>query len=61
MADVEWKNTVDVVWTNTVDVEWTDTTSVPPVGWTGKINTITNPAKITAKAVADIAKVVGQS
>lgn len=28
-------------------------------GWTGKINTITNPAKIITKAVADIAKVIG--
>ena len=32
-----------------------------PPGWTGKINTIINPAKIITKAVVDIAKVVGQS
>lgn len=32
-----------------------------PVGWTGKINGVTNPAKINGVAVADIAKVIGQS
>ena len=35
--------------------------TAPPVGWTGKINTITNPAKINGVAVADIASVMGVS
>lgn len=38
-----------------------DIGEAPPAGWTGKINTITNPAKINGIAVANIAKVVGQS
>ena len=32
----------------------------PPLGWTGKINGVTNPAKINGIAVADIASVMGQ-
>lgn len=31
-----------------------------PTGWTGKMNTITNPAKINGVAVADITSVMGQ-
>ena len=34
--------------------------TTPVVGWTGKINSITNPAKINSVAVADIGKVMGQ-
>ena len=34
-------------------------TATPAVGWTGKINTVTNPAKINGVAVANITKVLG--
>lgn len=34
--------------------------STPTVGWTGKINAITNPAKINGVVAADIASVMGQ-
>lgn len=37
-----------------VEVDYT-----PPVGWTGKISGVTNPAKIMGVAVANIAKVKG--
>lgn len=30
-----------------------------PAGWTGKINGVTNPAKINGVAVADITSVMG--
>lgn len=33
--------------------------TAPPAGWTGKINGVTNPAKICGVAVADIASVMG--
>lgn len=35
--------------------------AAPPVGWTGKITGITNPAKINGIAVANIGKVMGAS
>ena len=34
--------------------------SAPTIGWTGKINGITNPGKINGVSVADIASVMGQ-
>lgn len=56
IAQVEWDVFGKIIsFQNIAQVEWAVS------GWTGKINTITNPAKIITKAVADIAKVIGQS
>jgi len=55
IAQVEWERSYIDVFQNIAQVEWTET----PSGWTGKINSITNPAKINGVAVADIASVMG--
>lgn len=64
MADIRSsQNIVQIEWDlpskiksfqNIAQVEWAAVS-----GWTGKINTTTNPAKINGVAVADIEKVIG--
>ena len=57
IAQVEWDDPpILIVSQNIAQVEWDDV--VP--GWTGKINSITNPTKINGVAVVDIASVMGQ-
>ena len=57
IAQVEWDDPpVFIVSQNIAQVEYDDA----PAGWTGKINRITNPAKINGVTVADITSVMGQ-
>lgn len=57
LSQVEWQDPgIMKSFQSLVQVEW-----APSVGWTGKINGITNPAKINGIAVANIGKVMGVS
>lgn len=57
IAQVEWQKPDMLFSYQTIaQVEYVEST-----GWTGKVNGLTNPAKINGVAVADINKVMGIS
>ena len=57
IAQVEWISSDKIIsFQNIAQVEFTE-----PVGWTGKICGVTNPAKVNGVAVVDITSVMGVS
>ena len=56
LAQIEWQAPGFIKSFQTLaQVEWEE------VGWTGKINGVTNPAKINGVVIANISKVMGVS
>ena len=57
LAQVEWQAPGKIKSFQTIaQIEWEEA-----AGWTGKVNGVTNPAKINGVAVANISKMMGVS